>query len=333
MRKKVIIDCDPGIDDSLAIMLALSCDQIEVLGITIVCGNSPTEMGAGNAAKVLRQMNRLDIPIFTGERTPLKRDYVNALDTHGADGLGESFLEPVENFSFHTDAVSFLEETILKTHCSVIALGPMTNLARLIQKNPAAFAAIDELVSMGGAFKSLGNCSPVAEYNYWADPDAAALVYETAARQKRLIHMVGLDVTRQIVLTPDLISYLKRLDSKTGSFVEAITKFYLDFHWEWEHMIGCVINDPLAVAYFADHSFCSGFNAYTAVETGGISIGQTVVDSMNFYKKESNSVVLTQTDPVRFFTFFFSCLLNKAPDELDLLSDMVRSPKQIRVNS
>lgn len=333
MRKKVIIDCDPGIDDSLAIMLALSCDQIEVLGITIVCGNSPTEMGAGNAAKVLRQMNRLDIPIFTGERTPLKRDYVNALDTHGADGLGESFLEPVENFSFHTDAVSFLEETILKTHCSVIALGPMTNLARLIQKNPAAFVAIDELVSMGGAFKSHGNCSPVAEYNYWADPDAAALVYETAARQKRLIHMVGLDVTRQIVLTPDLISYLKRLDSKTGSFVEAITKFYLDFHWEWEHMIGCVINDPLAVAYFADHSFCSGFNAYTAVETGGISIGQTVVDSMNFYKKESNSVVLTQTDPVRFFTFFFSCLLNKAPDELDLLSDMVRSPKQIRVNS
>ena len=152
MRKKVIIDCDPGIDDSLAIMLALSCDQIEVLGITIVCGNSPTEMGAGNAAKVLRQMNRLDIPIFTGERTPLKRDYVNALDTHGADGLGESFLEPVENFSFHTDAVSFLEETILNTHCSVIALGPMTNLARLIQKNPAAFAAIDELVSMGGAF-------------------------------------------------------------------------------------------------------------------------------------------------------------------------------------
>ena len=192
MRKKVIIDCDPGIDDSLAIMLALSCDQIEVLGITIVCGNSPTEMGAGNAAKVLRQMNRLDIPIFTGERTPLKRDYVNALDTHGADGLGESFLEPVENFSFHTDAVSFLEETILKTHCSVIAHGPMTNLARLIQKNPPAFAAIDELVSMGGAFKSHGNSSPVAEYNYWADPDAAALVYETAAMQNRLITTAAL---------------------------------------------------------------------------------------------------------------------------------------------
>lgn len=332
MRKKVIIDCDPGIDDSLAIMLALSLEEIEVLGITIVCGNSPTEMGAGNAAKVLRQMNRSDIPIFTGECTPLKRDYVNALDTHGSDGLGESFLDPVEGFVPQKDAVSFLEETILRTHCSVIELGPMTNLARLILKNPDAFAAIDELVSMGGAFKSHGNCSPVAEYNYWADPDAAALVYATAAKQKRMIHMIDLDVTRQIVLTPDLIAYLKRLDENTGSFVQAITKFYLDFHWEWEHMIGCVINDPLAVAYFADHSLCSGFDAYTAVETGGISIGQTVIDSMNFYKKESNSIVMTQTDPVRFFTFFFAALLRKNPDELDLLADMVRTPKQVRTN-
>lgn len=331
MRKKVMIDCDPGIDDSLAIMLALSLPEIEVLGITIVCGNSPTEMGAGNAAKVLRQMNRLDIPVYVGERTPLKRDYVNALDTHGADGLGESFLEPVEDFVPNEDAVSFMEKTILDTHCSVIALGPMTNLAKLIQKNPAAFAAIDELVSMGGAFKSHGNCSPVAEYNYWADPDAAALVYETAYKQNRLIHMVGLDVTRQIVLTPDLLTYLKRLDSKTGKFVEAITKFYFDFHWEWEHMIGCVINDPLAVAYFADHSLCSGFASYTAVETGGISIGQTVVDSMNFYKKQPNSIVLTNTDPIRFFTFFFLNLLHIDPCELDLLADMVRSPKQVRI--
>ena len=143
--------------------------------------------------------------------------------------------------------------------------------------------------------------------------------------------MVGLDVTRQIVLTPDLLTYLKRLDSKTGKFVEAITKFYVDFHWEWEHMIGCVINDTLAVAYFADHSLCSGFASYTAVETGGISIGQTVVDSMNFYKKQPNSIVLTNTDPIRFFTFFFLNLLHIDPCELDLLADMVRSPKQVRI--
>ena len=330
MRKKVIIDCDPGIDDSLAIMLALSLSQLEVIGITVVCGNSPTEMGVQNAGKILRQMNRLDIPVYCGEKTPLKRDYVNALDTHGADGLGESFLEPAAGFVPKEDAVSFLEKTISETGCSVIALGPMTNLARLIEKNPAAFAAIDELVSMGGTFKSHGNCSPVAEYNYWADPDAAALVYETAEKQGRLIHMVGLDVTRKIVLTPDLLAYMKRLDPETGAFVEKITKFYFDFHWEWEHLIGCVINDPLAVAYFADRSLCSGFEAYTAVETGGISIGQTVVDAMNFYKKTANAVILTETDPLRFFTCFFSALLHKEPEELDLLTGMVRSPQQVR---
>ena len=331
--RKIIIDCDPGIDDALAIMLAVNSPELEIVAITTVSGNVPSDMGAVNAKKVLKQLNRLDIPVYIGEDAPLREEYIDARDTHGMDGLGESFLPEVSSGCEKQSAVDFLTEILEKEKISIIALGPMTNLARLIQKNPAAFAAIDELVSMGGAFKSHGNCSPVAEYNYWADPDAAALVYETAAMQNRLIHMVGLDVTRQIVLTPDLISYLKRLDSKTGSFVEAITKFYLDFHWEWEHMIGCVINDPLAVAYFADHSLCSGFDAYTAVETVGISIGQTVVDSMNFYKKESNSVVLTQTDPVRFFTFFFSRLLNKTPDELDLLSDMVRSPKQVRVNS
>ena len=97
-KRKVIIDCDPGIDDSLAIMLALKSPEIEVIGITIVCGNSPVEMGFGNAKKILKQMNRLDVPVYIGESTPLRRDYVNALDTHGEDGLGESFLPEVTGY-------------------------------------------------------------------------------------------------------------------------------------------------------------------------------------------------------------------------------------------
>ena len=97
--------------------------------------------------------------------------------------------------------------------------------------------------------------------------------------------MTGLDVTRKIVLTPDLLEYMKRLDSRTGGFVERITRFYFDFHWMQEHLIGCVINDPLAVAYFADRSLCSGFESHVQIETEGISKGQTLVDSMNFYGK------------------------------------------------
>lgn len=323
-KRKIIIDCDPGIDDSLAIMLALTSPEIEVLGITIVCGNSLVEMGFENAKKILKQMNRLDVPVYMGEPRPLKRDYVNALDTHGADGLGESFLPEVPGYQQEIGAVDFLSKALIKEKVSVIALGPMTNLARLIQKAPAAFDQIEELVSMGGSFKSHGNCSPVAEYNYWCDPDAAALVYDTLHQNGKMIHMIGLDVTRKIVLTPTLLEYICRLNKETGEFIRKITKFYFDFHWEWEHIIGCVINDPLAVAYFINPELCKGFDSYVQIETEGISLGQSVVDSMNFYRKASNARVLTEVDVYGFFQMFLSRILDQEPEKLDILQDLIR---------
>ena len=322
-KRKIIIDCDPGIDDSLAIMLALTSPEIEVLGITIVCGNSPVEMGFENAKKILKQMNRLDVPVYMGEPRPLKRDYVNALDTHGADGLGESFLPEVPGYQQEISAVDFLSKALIKEKVSVIALGPMTNLARLIQKAPAAFEQIEELVSMGGSFKSHGNCSPVAEYNYWCDPDAAALVYDTLHQNGKMIHMIGLDVTRKIVLTPTILEYICRLDKETGEFIRKITKFYFDFHWEWEHIIGCVINDPLAVAYFLNPDICQGFDSYVQIETGGITLGQSVVDSMNFYRKTPNAKVLTEVDVYAFFQLFLSRILGLEPEKLDILQDLI----------
>lgn len=337
MKKHVIIDCDPGIDDSLALMLALSMKELEVEAITIVCGNCPVEMGFSNAKKILKQMGRLDIPVYAGAERPLERTYVNALDTHGADGLGESFLPEVSGYEQDISAEEFLVsrfgqgsgEKMDRNPCSVIALGPMTNLAKLIRRDEKAFGAIEEIVSMGGNFRSHGNCSPVAEYNYWCDPDSAAIVYETAEKLDKKIVMVGLDVTREIVLTPDLLEYMKRLNPQMGQFVQAITKFYFDFHWEWEHLIGCVINDPLAVAYFADRSICSGLEAYTAIETMGISMGQTVVDSMGFYRKKANALVLTQVDPLRFFKMFFARILNIEEKELDLLESLVRKKAEL----
>ena len=322
-KRKIIIDCDPGIDDSLAIMLALTSPEIEVLGITIVCGNSPVEMGFENAKKILKQMNRLDVPVYMGEPRPLKRDYVNALDTHGADGLGESFLPEVPGYQQEIGAVDFLSKALIKEKVSVIALGPMTNLARLIQKAPAAFDQIEELVSMGGSFKSHGNCSPVAEYNYWCDPDAAALVYDTLHQNGKMIHMIGLDVTRKIVLTPTLLEYICRLNKETGEFIRKITKFYFDFHWEWEHIIGCVINDPLAVAYFLDPDICQGFDSYVQIETEGISLGQSVVDSMDFFRKTPNTKVLTEVDVYAFFQLFLSRILGLEPKKLDILQDLI----------
>ena len=308
---KVIIDCEPGIDDALALLLALASPELDVAGITTVSGNVPADRGARNAKKVLRQADRQDVPIYIGEMAPLGGTYADAMDTHGSDGLGESFLPDVPGEFPEKPAVEFLEEMLEKEETDILALGPLTNLARLFQKRPELIRRVSRFVSMGGSFRSHGNCSPVAEYNYWCDPEAAKICYELSAEAGKKIEMVGLDVTRQIVLTPNLISYMERLDKKTGGFVRKITGFYMDFHWEYEGIIGCVINDPLAAAYLIDPSMCSGFDSFLEVETEGICRGQTVVDSMNFWKKNPNSHVLTETDAKRFMSFFLSRILKK----------------------
>ena len=325
---KVIIDCDPGIDDVLALLLAAASPELEIVGITTVSGNVPADMGAGNARKALAQAGRLDIPVYIGEMVPLKGKYVDAMDTHGSDGLGESFLPEIPGVFPEKSAVDFLEEELEKEEISIIALGPLTNLALLFLKRPELVDRVSRLVSMGGNFKSHGNCSPVAEYNYWCDPKAARICYQMFADAGKKIEMAGLDVTRKIVLTPNLLSYMERLDPKTGAFVRKVTGFYMDFHWEYEGIIGCVINDPLAVAYFLDPSLCSGIERYVEVETEGICRGQTVVDSMNFWKKEPNSLVLTETDVGRFMRFFLTRILRKedgtrwAKEELSCLEQL-----------
>ena len=157
--KKVIIDCDPGIDDALALMLALRSPELEILGITVVSGNVPAKKGASNAQKVLHWMNRPDIPVYLGEELPLVRPYVDAMDTHGEDGLGESHYPEITDGTINTDGVGFLARTLHEAAqkeepVSIIALGPLTNLARLVQNDPESLAGLGELISMGGSCQS-----------------------------------------------------------------------------------------------------------------------------------------------------------------------------------
>ena len=137
------------------------------------------------------------------------------------------------------------------------------------------------------------------------------------------LHMIGLDVTRKIVLTPNLVEYMKCVNPGVGTRIEELTRFYFDFHWKQEKVIGCVINDPLAAAYLVDPSLCSGFDAYTQVETGGLCIGQTVVDAMNFYQKAPNSHILTQVDVRRFFLMFFERVLGVPQEESAPVLDQI----------
>lgn len=319
-KRKVIIDCDPGIDDSLAILLAINSPELEVLGLTITSGNVPAKLGAKNALKALQMCQRLDIPVYIGEELPLERELVTAQDTHGEDGVGENFYEDVDAKILY-GGVDFIIDTLKNNKdVSIIALGPLTNIAKALMKDKKAFDNLDEFVSMGGAFRIHGNCSPVAEFNYWVDPHGADYVYKNLPKK---IHMVGLDVTRKIVLTPNIIEFINRLDKEKSKFITEITRFYIDFHWEQEGIIGCVINDPLAVAYFIDRNLCKGFDSYVEVVHDGVAMGQSIVDSFNFYKNEANAHVLTETDEKAFMKMFLKRIFKGYEKEIDAIEGVI----------
>ncbi|AQW27581.1 MULTISPECIES: nucleoside hydrolase [Clostridium] len=321
-KRKVIVDCDPGIDDALAIILALKSKEIEVIGITTVSGNVKSLQGAKNALKVLKLLGRLDIPVYLGESKPIKRELVTAQDTHGEDGLGETFLEEVSSEYIRENSVDFILNT-LKNHenVSIIALGPLTNLCRAIEKDSETFHRVKEIVSMGGAYKSHGNCSPVAEFNYWVDPHGAR---EFLKKFNGEFTMVGLDVTREIVLTPNLREMIHQFKDEIGDFIYDITRFYVDFHWEQERTLGCVINDPLAVEYFINRELCEGFKAYVDIACEDISMGQSVVDVADFYKKRKNVFVLDKVNSKEFMVSF----LNKIfPSHKEDIKNVLNNPK------
>ncbi|MBO3446280.1 nucleoside hydrolase [Clostridium sp. CCUG 7971] len=313
-KRKVIIDCDPGIDDSLAILLAINSPELDVVGITTCSGNVPARLGAKNALKALQMCSSLNIPVYVGEEYPIKRELVTAQDTHGEDGVGENFYEEV-NVEILENGVDFIIDTLKNNKdVSIIALGPLTNIAKALMKDKDAFNNLDEFVSMGGAFRIHGNCSPVAEFNYWVDPHGADYVYKNLSKK---IHMVGLDVTRKIVLTPNIIEFINRLDKTTSKYITEITRFYIDFHWEQEGIIGCVINDPLAVAYFIDRKLCSGFDSYVEIVEDGVAMGQSIVDSFNFYKNTPNAHVLTNVDEKQFMKIFLKRLFKEYEDVIE----------------
>lgn len=321
-KRKVIIDCDPGIDDALAIILALKSKEIEVVGITTVSGNVESLQGAKNALKVLKLLGRLDIPVYLGEGKPVKRELVTAQDTHGEDGLGETFLEEVYSEYIRENGVDFILNTLKnQENVSIIALGPLTNLCRAIEKDSESFHRVKEIVSMGGAYKSHGNCSPVAEFNYWVDPHGAR---EFLKKFNGEFTMVGLDVTREIVLTPNLREMIHQFKDEIGDFIYDITRFYVDFHWEQERTLGCVINDPLAVEYFINRELCEGFKAYVDIACEDISMGQSVVDVADFYKKRKNVFVLDKVNSKEFMVSF----LNKIfPSHKEDIKNVLNNPK------
>ncbi|GLL51756.1 nucleoside hydrolase [Tetragenococcus halophilus] len=315
-KKNIIIDCDPGIDDSLALLMALQSEELNVIGITIVSGNAPASIGAQNALKVLELVDRLDIPVYIGAEEPLEVPFVSAQDTHGEDGLGDSQIPFVTSSQAKANAVSFIKDTLKQNpETTVLALGPLTNIALALKEDPDCFAKVSRFIVMGGSYLSHGNCSPVAEFNFWCDPDAAKFVF--SQNLPIPIEMVGLDVTRKIVLTPTVLEYMKHTQNQNiYRFIQQITQFYFDFHWAHEKVLGCVINDPLTIAYLLDSTIVQGFDSHVEIATSGISRGQSIVDDHDFWQLPNNCHILTNVDQTAFWYLFLTRVLKAEENEL-----------------
>jgi inosine-uridine nucleoside N-ribohydrolase len=271
----LLVDCDPGQDDAIALLLALASPELEVLGVTTVAGNQTLDKVTANALRVLELAGRGDVPVAAGTDRPLVRELVVAADAHGETGLDGPDLGPPRAQALEQHAVDFLAERILASErpVTLVPLGPLTNVALLLAHHPAAADRLERVVLMGGAIAE-GNMTASAEFNVWVDPEAAARVFESGLD----VTMVGLDVTNKAVLTAAHADRL-RGTGPVGDAVAAMLDFYGRFYNEAYDLGGTPVHDAVVVAHLIRPGLVTTVARNVAVELGsGLCRGRTVVD-------------------------------------------------------
>lgn len=239
----LIIDSDPGIDDTLALLLALASPELDVRGIAVSYGNTIIEHAYRNAVEILRRAGKR-VTLGIGARRPLKRALAVALETHGESGLGHAALPPagsVLDFARPLDRLLAAQPTPV----TLITLGPVTSLALVLRQDPDLVRTkVARHIAMIGTVEAAGNTTPYSEFNAWCDPEALDLVLQAELPTE----MVGLDVTRQVMLGAEEIARLGQVDDPTAHWLFDALRFYLDFHRQYDKLEGCVINDILPIA-------------------------------------------------------------------------------------
>ncbi|HEU4746584.1 MAG TPA: nucleoside hydrolase [Anaerolineales bacterium] len=303
MPKRIIFDTDPGIDDACAILLALASPELSVEGLSVVHGNCSLDQATTNALAILELGNATHIPVARGCELPLVQPSLLAPETHGDTGLGYARLPAPRLKPISQHGVDFLIEQILRSpgEITLLAIGPLTNVALAIRQEPRVVEALKELIIMGGALRYEGNTTALAEFNTYVDPHAAHIVYHAGIPTT----LVPLDVTYQCILTPGDVNRLLRTDSPITKFVADSTRFYMEFHDEYQKIEGCVINDPLALALTFAPELCTYQELPVDVDlSGGISMGKTVADFYNYGKKSANLRVALGVQAREFMDLF-----------------------------
>jgi purine nucleosidase len=290
MPKKILLDTDPGIDDACAILLALASPEISLEGLSIVHGNSSLEQGTKNALSILELAHASHIPVVKGCELPLVQPSLLAPETHGDTGMGYAQLPEARTQPKVQHGIDFLIEQILSSpgEITLVAIGPLTNIALAIRQEPRIVEAVKELIIMGGALRYEGNTTALAEFNTYVDPHAAHIVYHAGMPTA----LVPLDVTYQCILTPSDVERLQKVASPITQCIVDATRFYMEFHDEYQSIEGCVINDPLALALTFAPELCTYRELPVDVDiSGGVSMGKTIGDFFNYGKKPANMKV------------------------------------------
>ncbi|HUG35195.1 MAG TPA: nucleoside hydrolase [Anaerolineales bacterium] len=303
MPKRILLDTDPGIDDSLAILLALASPEVSLEGLSVVHGNCSLEQATVNALSVLELANANHIPVAMGCELPLVQPSLLAPETHGNTGLGYASLPDPKNKPIGRHGCDFLIERILSNpgEITLVAIGPLTNVALAIRQEPRIVSALKELIIMGGAIRHEGNSTALAEFNTHVDPHAAHIVYHAGIPTT----LVPLDVTYQCILTKADVDRLLQIDSPLTPFVADSTRFYMEFHDKFQGVQGCAINDPLALALTFAPEVCDYQEIPVEVDlSGGISMGKTIGDFYNYNKKPAKLKVALGVRPRDFIELF-----------------------------
>lgn len=299
---KVILDCDPGHDDAVAILLAAGHPEVEILGLTTVGGNHTVDRVTRNAQHVLAIAGREDVPIYPGASRPLINEVITAEDIHGDTGMeihGFELPEPrVAPESTH--AVRWMIDTLMREEpgsVTVIPTGPLTNLALAARLEPRIVGRVKEVVLMGGAFGA-GNYTASAEFNIAVDPEAAHIVFG----EQWPIVMVGLDLTHQALATPQVQQRFATLGTRPGEFVVSLIDAFRKNYRDAQGFTDPPVHDPCAVAYVIDPSLMRTVKAPLDVElSGSLTRGRTVADLRAPAGPECHSAVATELDAERFW--------------------------------
>jgi len=297
-KRKIILDCDPGHDDAIAILLAGNHPEIELCGITVECGNQTLAKTGRNALNIVQYLG-IQVPVCLGVPEPLIKEKEVCPAIHGESGLDGFDFPPLKIDFDSRKAVNFIIETLLnsKEQITVVTTGPMTNLALALKIEPRIKEHIEEVILMGGSFTN-GNVTPAAEFNIQCDPEAAYIVFTSGCT----IKMFGLDVTRQVLVLPEIISRMEKIQNNASLFFTKLMKVFNENQKKVFGFEGGPLHDPVTLAYIIDPSVVGLSFVHCDIDISrGSSYGRTNCDIFDYMKLPKNTFVARSIDVKKYW--------------------------------